>query len=167
MKQVTITFCGVTATGLTKADAKQNAMARIEKHWTSDYSPELLIWQADPTKPPHVWLAWQTPVGISSAFVDGLTGRIGGHCLHEPAANIKHLRQQARLSLAQHATDLDAPPAIPGILAGSPDLISDYMKWLGFQFAYRHAEKTNPGRNAWEYHQFACNNSLNFTPKVV
>ena len=147
MKTIHLTYCGMAGSGPTVAAAKQDAARKIEAVLEACFIPRMVVGARNGDAPARIALAWRTPRGIESGYPDPLTGRLGGLCIHHAAATMDQVVRDLRYNIAQGEAQFvngEWLGGIPAVIADYPDLVRNFLEWVGWQLAYHYARKTFP-----------------------
>lgn len=140
-KPVKVTVCGVTGTGRTKTEARQQAEEAITARLAEvegDYDPRLLSWRSNLVliyrRPLDGWVY----VHLTSPE-DGLrTGRLMGGCYSSDT--LAQIEASVRLHLAEQGWTPEEGPEPPDILT-QEDERQEFRLWARWQLAYRAARE--------------------------
>ena len=152
MTKITLEYFGMTGTGATVKEAKQDAGVKLTAAMSKHYEPKIFQWKS------HIGLVWNTPREVCSGYVHD--GRISGVCCNG-IDDFDTTCMRMRYNLAQNGADI-FDDEIPAIIAKDKDIHRDYARWLGFQRAFKHSEKINPA--PFDHHRWACDHDREFVP---
>jgi hypothetical protein len=141
-----IEFAGFEGKGKTKAECMADIERQVRRATEGSFIPKLFQYHGE------VGLIWRDPSGINSATFSPVDGtntqfglKMGGLGMHAAETSMADACKLMKLNLAQRHCDVGSD-AVPSVIQDDPELIRQWMSWVAFQRAYRHAVAQRP----WE-----------------
>ena len=149
MKQITLQYYGVTGTGKTVKEAKQDAGRKIEKIVQGDYTLRVVRTKR------HTAVIWNTPDGWVSRIITGPETQDINRVW--PSAHHPEGVEEAMDRVSFHLCQLEWKPCdTEPALELPPAFKAEWDSWVVFQ--RRYAEARKKGMNDTEAHFYAVRN---------